>query len=75
MPFPSAGVAVRWMSRPARSTPRASGLPTERFTMSVSVVGLLKVLPSMETTVSPGFSPASAAGVCVPDQCSMEAMV
>ena len=43
--------------------------------MSVIAVGLLNVLPSMETTVSPGFSPASAAGVCVPGQCSIEAIV
>ena len=43
---------------------------------SVMELGLAKVLPSTETIVSPGRSPAAAAGVlATPLQCSSELTV
>ena len=73
MPLPLSGVAVRWMSWPSRSTPRVSGLPAERSMMSVIEFGPVNGLPSIETMVSPAFSPASGGRRrAVPVQCSSD---
>ena len=43
--------------------------------MFVMAVGLANDFPSIDTMVSPGLSPARAAGVVTPGQCSTEATV
>ena len=45
-------------------------MPVDRLMTSVMELGLVNDLPSIETIVSPTRSPASAAGVVRPGQCS-----
>src|ERR1035438_7822606 len=60
---PSAGVTVSVLVRPPRSTTKVTGVPGWSRTVPVSAPRLPATgLPSIETTTSPGWIPATAAG-------------